>query len=125
MLLHFGAVDFEATVWVNGKEVGQHRGGYDAFSFDITDALNSSGPNELIVTAWDPTDAGTQPRGKQVRKPHGIWYTPTSGIWQTVWLEPVNAAYITELKITPDVDNERGDGPPCHDRNARRVPWSR
>jgi beta-galactosidase/beta-glucuronidase len=105
VLLHFGAVDFEAKVWVNGKEIGQHRGGYDAFSFDITDALNPSGPNELIVTARDPTDAGTQPRGKQVRKPNGIWYTSTSGIWQTVWLEPVNAAYITGLKITPDVDN--------------------
>jgi beta-galactosidase/beta-glucuronidase len=105
VLLHFGAVDYEAKVWVNGKEIGQHRGGYDAFSFDITDALNPSGPDELIVTAWDPTDAGTQPRGKQVRKPNGIWYTSTSGIWQTVWLEPVNAAYITGLKITPDVDN--------------------
>jgi beta-galactosidase/beta-glucuronidase len=105
LLLHFGGVDFEATVWVNGKEVGQHRGGYDAFSFDITDAVNPSGGNELLVTAWDPTDAGTQPRGKQVRKPNGIWYTPTSGIWQTVWLEPVCAAHITDLKITPDVDN--------------------
>jgi beta-galactosidase/beta-glucuronidase len=105
LLLHFGAVDFEARVWVNGKEIGQHRGGYDAFSFDITDALNPSGSNELMVTAWDPTDAGTQPRGKQVRKPNGIWYTSTSGIWQTVWLEPVNAAYITGLEITPDVDN--------------------
>ena len=105
VLLHFGAVDFEATVWVNGKEIGQHRGGYDAFSFDITDALNPSGPNELTVTAWDPTDAGTQPRGKQVRKPNGIWYTSTSGIWQTVWLEPVNAAYITGLEITPDLDS--------------------
>jgi beta-galactosidase/beta-glucuronidase len=105
LLLHFGAVDFEATVWVNGKEIGRHRGGYDAFSFDITEAVTTSGVNELMVTAWDPTDAGTQPRGKQVRKPHGIWYTSTSGIWQTVWLEPVNAAYITELKITPDVDS--------------------
>jgi beta-galactosidase/beta-glucuronidase len=105
LLLHFGAVDFEATVWVNGKEIGQHQGGYDAFTFDITDALTQRGPNELIVTAWDPTDAGTQPRGKQVRKPNGIWYTPTSGIWQTVWLEPVSAAHITGLKITPDVDN--------------------
>jgi beta-galactosidase/beta-glucuronidase len=105
LLLHFGAVDFEATVWVNGKEIGQHRGGYEAFSFDITDAVNPSGGNELLVTAWDPTDAGTQPRGKQVRNPNGIWYTPTSGIWQTVWLEPVCAAHITDLKITPDVDN--------------------
>jgi len=105
LLLHFGAVDFEATVWVNGKEVGRHQGGYDGFSFDITDALSQSGPNELIVTVWDPTDAGTQPRGKQVRKPNGIWYTPTTGIWQTVWLEPVSAAHITDLKITPDVDH--------------------
>ena len=105
LLLHFGAVDFEATVLVNGKEIGQHRGGYDAFSFDVTDAVNPTGANELVVTAWDPTDAGTQPRGKQVRKPQGIWYTPTSGIWQTVWLEPVSTAYITGLKITPDVDN--------------------
>jgi beta-galactosidase/beta-glucuronidase len=104
ILLNFGAVDFEATVWVNGKKVGEHRGGYDGFSFDITDAMTGPGPNELIVAAWDPSDAGTQPRGKQVRKPHSIWYTPTSGIWQTVWLEPVSAAHINELKITPDVD---------------------
>ena len=104
LLLHFGAVDFETTVWVNSKQVGQHRGGYDGFTFDVTDAINPLGENELVVAVWDPTDAGTQPRGKQVRKPHGIWYTSTSGIWQTVWLEPVNAAYITDLKITPDVD---------------------
>ena len=104
VLLHFGAVDFETTVWVNGQQVGQHRGGYDGFSFDITGALNKSGPNELLVGVWDPTDAGTQPRGKQVRKPNGIWYTSTSGIWQTVWLEPVSSASIIELKITPDVD---------------------
>jgi beta-galactosidase/beta-glucuronidase len=104
ILLHFGAVDFEATVWVNGKKVGEHRGGYDGFTFDITDAIAHPGPNELVVSALDPTDAGTQPRGKQVRKPHSIWYTPTSGIWQTVWLEPVSAAHIKDLKITPDVD---------------------
>src|SRR5207245_5918205 len=97
-------VDVEAVVWVNGKQVGQHRGGYDAFTLDITDALNPAGPNELVVAVSDPTDTGTQPRGKQLRKPHGIWYTSTSGIWQTVWLEPVTAAYIKELKITPDVD---------------------
>jgi len=104
ILLHFGAVDFETKVSVNGREVGEHRGGYDGFSFDITDALAKEGPNELRVSVWDPTDAGTQPRGKQVRKPSGIWYTPTSGIWQTVWLEPVNAAYVKALKITPDID---------------------
>jgi beta-galactosidase/beta-glucuronidase len=105
VLLHFGAVDFEATVWVNGKRLGQHRGGYDGFSFDITDALNPSGDNELAVSVWDPTDAGTQPRGKQVRKPNSIWYTSTSGIWQTVWLEPVSAAHLTGLKIVPDLDH--------------------
>ena len=105
VLLHFGAVDFEATVWVNGRELGRHAGGYDGFSFDITDALAAYGPSELVVAVWDPTDAGTQPRGKQIRKPHGIWYTPTSGIWQTVWLEPVSSAHIRSLKITPDVDH--------------------
>src|SRR5438046_8315669 len=103
ILLHFGAVDFEASVFVNGKEVGRHRGGYDAFTLDITDALAPTGKNEVVLAVWDPTDAGTQPRGKQIRKPHSIWYTPTSGIWQTVWLEPVASAYIKELKITPDV----------------------
>jgi beta-galactosidase/beta-glucuronidase len=105
VLLHFGAVDFNARVWVNGKQMGEHRGGYDDFSFDITAALNPNGPNELLVAVLDPTDAGTQPRGKQVRKPHSIWYTSTSGIWQTVWLEPVNAAYIKSIEITPDVDH--------------------
>src|ERR1043166_6964185 len=106
VLLHFGAVDFEAIVWVNGKQVGQHRGGYDGFTFDMTDALHSVGDNELLVSVWDPSDAGTQPRGKQVRKPHGIWYTPTSGIWHTAWPEPVNSAHIQTVKITPDLDAE-------------------
>ena len=78
-----------------------------------------------MVTAWDPTDAGTQPRGKQVRKPNGIWYTPTSGIWQTVWLEPVNAAYITDLKITPDVDNSAVTIRPSTTADAGRSAWSR
>ncbi|MDB6041309.1 MAG: beta-galactosidase/beta-glucuronidase, partial [Verrucomicrobiales bacterium] len=104
LLLHFGAVDFEAHVWVNGREVGQHRGGYDGFSFDITSSL-TRGKNELIVSAWDPGDAGTQPRGKQVRKPdQGIFYTGTSGIWQTVWIEPVPEVSIAGLKILPDID---------------------
>ena len=103
LLLHFGGVDWEATVFVNGKKVGEHRGGYDAFSLDITDALKAEGPQELVVAVWDPTEGG-QPRGKQVRKPGGIWYTPTSGIWQTVWVEPVPEARIADLKITPDVD---------------------
>lgn len=104
VLLHFQAVDWETTVYVNGKELGVHRGGYDAFSFDVTDALKPNGPQELIVKVYDPTDRGNQPRGKQINKPHGIWYTPTTGIWQTVWLEPVPATRIDGLVLTPDVD---------------------
>lgn len=104
VLLHFGAVDFETTVWVNEKEVGSHKGGYDAFSFDVTDALKS-GENELVVAVLDPSDAGTQPRGKQVRNPDkGIFYTATSGIWQTVWLEPVPKEHIRSIKLIPDID---------------------
>ncbi len=104
VLLHFGAVDWEAKVWVNGKEIGSHRGGYDGFNFDITSVMKASGENEIIVSVFDPSDAGTQPRGKQVRKPNGIWYTPTSGIWQTVWIEPVNYVHARLLKIIPDTD---------------------
>ncbi|MDI9604804.1 MAG: glycoside hydrolase family 2 TIM barrel-domain containing protein [Bacteroidota bacterium] len=103
VLLHFGAVDWKADVWVNGMKVGQHVGGYTPFSFDITPAL-ASGSNTLVVKVWDPTDEGYQPRGKQVNKPQGIWYTPVTGIWQTVWLEPVPETYIKNLKITPDID---------------------
>jgi hypothetical protein len=104
VMLRFGAVDWETVVYVNGREIGQHRGGYDGFSFDITDALKTSGDQELVVAVWDPTDAGDQPRGKQVRKPNGIWYTPTTGIWQTVWLEPVAATAIEDLQLVPDLD---------------------
>jgi beta-galactosidase/beta-glucuronidase len=104
ILLHFGAVDWEAVVYVNGKEVGTHRGGYDGFSIDISDALKRSGDEELVVAVWDPTDAGPQPRGKQVNKPHAIWYTPTTGIWQTPWLEPVSTGGIESLRLVPDVD---------------------
>ena len=103
VLLHFGAVDWKADVWVNDTKVGQHTGGYTPFSFDITPAL-VSGNNTVVVKVWDPTDEGYQPRGKQVNKPHGIWYTPVTGIWQTVWLEPVPEVHIENLKITPDVD---------------------
>jgi len=103
VLLHFGAVDFEADVWVNAQKVGSHRGGYLPFSFDITDALKA-GENSIIVSVWDPSDAGQQERGKQVLKPYGIWYTPVSGIWQTVWLEPVPEVSLNNLKITPDID---------------------
>jgi len=104
ILLHFGAVDWEAVVYVNGREMGSHRGGYDGFSIDISDALKASADQELIVAVWDPTDAGPQPRGKQVNRPHAIWYTPTTGIWQTPWLEPVSSSGIESLKIVPDID---------------------
>jgi hypothetical protein len=107
ILLHFGAVDWEATVYVNGTKLGTHRGGYDSFSFDITDALERGKEQEVIVGVWDPTDAGTQPRGKQVNKPEGIFYTPTTGIWQTVWLEAVPKANIESVRIVPDVDNSK------------------
>ena len=103
-LLHFGAVDWETKVSVNGKELGIHRGGYDPFSFDITDALKSEGPQEITVEVFDPTNDGGQPRGKQSLHPGGIMYTPTSGIWQTVWLEPVEEAHIASLKLVPDLD---------------------
>ncbi len=103
ILLHFGAVDWETTVQVNGELLGTHRGGYDGFTFDITDALRPTGPQELIVSVWDPTMAG-QPSGKQERHPSGIFYTPTSGIWQTVWLEPVAESHIEKLQMIPDVD---------------------
>ena len=104
VLLHFGAVDWKAEVWVNDVKVGEHTGGYTPFYFDITSVLNK-GNNNLIVKVWDPSDRGEQPRGKQIANPHGIWYTPVTGIWQTVWLEPVATQYITNLKTTPDIDN--------------------
>lgn len=103
VLLHFGAVDWESTVFVNGKEFPTHRGGFDPFNIDITDALKD-GSNELVVRVWDPTDSAAQPRGKQVSKPGGIWYTPATGIWQTVWLEPVAQTSIEEVLARPHLD---------------------
>ena len=104
LLLNFGAVDYETTAIVNGKEVGSHMGGYDAFSFDITDALKT-GENTLVVSVLD---AQAGPKGKQnvgaFDNPRFIFYTATSGIWQTVWLEKVPANFISSLKITPDID---------------------
>lgn len=105
VLLHFGAVDYECNVWINGKHVGAHCGGYLPFTFDITDVLND-GENELLVSVWDPTDRGLQQRGKQVLQPKGIWYTAVSGIWQTVWLEVVPEISIERLKLTPDLDGK-------------------
>jgi hypothetical protein len=103
LMLYFQAVDFEATVWLNGKELGTHRGMSDPFSFDVTDAL-TPGENELVLRVWDPTDEGSQPRGKQVRRPGGIWYTPVTGIWQTVWMEPVRDVYVKSVRFTPDIE---------------------
>ena len=106
LLLHFGAVDWDCDVWVNDIKVGSHTGGYTPFTFDITQAVKKKG-NVLKVRVWDPTDQGEQPCGKQHVKPHGIWYTPVTGIWQTVWLEVVaNETYIEDLKIIPDIDNQ-------------------
>ncbi|MCH7415076.1 beta-galactosidase [Belliella sp. R4-6] len=104
VLLHFGAVDWESEVFVNGQKVGIHQGGFDSFSYDITDFLKSGSSQELSVRVWDPSDDGPQPRGKQVKKPHSIWYTPVTGIWQTVWLESVPTSYLTEVQLQPDFD---------------------
>ena len=106
VLLHFGAVDWRADVWVNNISVGRHEGGYTPFCFDVTDALQK-GSNKLSIRVWDPTNEGPQPVGKQANQPKGIWYTAVSGIWQTVWLEPVNDIYIASLRITPDIDLRR------------------
>lgn len=103
ILLHFGAVDWRAEVYLNGIRIGMHEGGYAPFSFDITPFLKS-GSQEVVVKVWDPSNEGPQPRGKQVKEPGGIWYTPVTGIWQTVWLEPVNAKSIADLRTTPDID---------------------
>ena len=101
-LLHFGAVDWRCVVFVNGQKVGQHDGGSDPFTFDITPYLNESGEQELQVAVWDPSSRGGQPVGKQTTNPGSIWYTSCSGIWQTVWLEPVNPAHIERYELVPD-----------------------
>lgn len=106
LLLHFGAVDHAATVWVGDRLVGEHVGGFDPFTLDITDAITAPGTLELVVRVSDPTDAGAQPRGKQTQRPHGIWYTAVSGIWQTVWLEAVPATRIE--RVVFETDGEAG-----------------
>lgn len=103
VILNFGAVDWKCKVYINRTLVTEHTGGYIPFSVDITPYI-TDGENELIVRVFDPTDANWQDRGKQVRKSVGFWYTATSGIWQTVWLEPVSDIYVKKLKITPDID---------------------
>ncbi len=104
VILNFGAVDWKCKVYINKNLVTEHTGGYVPFSVDITDSV-SNGENELIVRVYDPTDANWQDRGKQVRESKGFWYTATSGIWQTVWLEPVDDIYVKKIKMTPDIDN--------------------
>ncbi len=104
VLLHFGAVDWKTDVWVNDIKIGSHTGGYTPFSFDLTPFLNKTGAQKLVVRVWDGTDKGFQPRGKQTSEPRGIWYTPVTGIWQTVWLEPVNAKYIENIRTVADID---------------------
>lgn len=103
--LNFGAVDWKAEVYVNGVLVGEHKGGYDPFSFDITPYLKKSGKQIVKVKVQDATDNGFQPRGKQCIINKSIWYTPVSGIWQTVWLEPVAAAHVDNYYVVSDIDN--------------------
>jgi len=107
ILLHFGAIDWEANIYINGKKAGTHRGGYAPFMLDITFYLKEKGMQELVVEVWDPTDQYHQPRGKQKLNPEGIWYTSVSGIWQTVWIEPVKWAAVKDLDITTDIDDDK------------------
>ena len=105
ILLHFGAVDWKCTLYVNEAKIGEHSGGYSPFCFDITNRIKE-GINKIVLQVYDPTNRGEQPIGKQTLSPGSIWYTPISGIWQTVWLEPVNENYITKLEVNNDYDNK-------------------
>lgn len=105
VMLNFGAVDWKADVFVNDILIGSHKGGFTSFSFNITPYLNGKSSQKLVVRVWDPSDKGFQPRGKQTSNPEGIWYTPVTGIWQTVWMEPVAANHISAIKAIPDIDN--------------------
>ncbi|MFI7612352.1 PA14 domain-containing protein [Nonomuraea terrae] len=106
LLLHLDAVDWHATVYVNGERVAEHKGGYDRITADVTAALRGGGPQELVVGVYDPTDEGAQPIGKQRLSPSGIWYTAVSGIWQSVWMEPVPAQRIDRVDTVPDLRGE-------------------
>ncbi|MFM8320870.1 MAG: glycoside hydrolase family 2 protein, partial [Chloroflexota bacterium] len=106
VLLHFEAVDWQMQAYINGSLAGEHTGGYLPFTFDITGLLRPGGDNELVVAVYDPTDSGRQEYGKQTLRPHGIWYTAVSGIWQTVWLEAVPHTSIAGLRLLPDLDQE-------------------
>ncbi|MDO5554476.1 MAG: glycoside hydrolase family 2 TIM barrel-domain containing protein [Planctomycetia bacterium] len=107
ILLHFGAVDWRADVSVNGISLGSHEGGYAPFTFDITDKVTGDGPHTLVLKVFDPTDDGVQAIGKQINNPNGIWYTPVTGIWQTVWLEAVPQTYITQVFPTALFDQKK------------------
>ena len=104
--LNFGAVDWKADVFVNDILIGSHQGGFTPFSFDITPYLSGKGEQKLVVRVWDPTEKGYQPIGKQTSRPEGIWYTSVTGIWQTVWIEPVAVNHVTAVKAIPDIDKE-------------------
>jgi hypothetical protein len=104
ILLHFGAVDWESTVYIDGRKLGMHRGGYDNFHFDITTYVKAGHRHQIVVSVWDPTDTEWQLHGKQTLHPGGCSYTATSGIWQTVWLEPVPESHIETLEVMPDLD---------------------
>lgn len=106
ILLHFGAVDWKADIFLNDIKIGSHTGGFTPFSFDITPYL-TTGNQKLVVKVWDPTTDGYQPVGKQHSKPEGIWYTPVSGIWQTVWIEPVYYKHIQSVKTIPNIDYQK------------------
>lgn len=106
ILLHFGAVDWKTEVFINDVKVGTHTGGFTPFHFNITPFL-TSGTQKVVVKVWDPTTDGHQPVGKQHKTPDGIWYTPVSGIWQTVWLEPVSKQHITAVKTVPNIDTKK------------------
>ena len=108
ILIHFGAVDYKSTLYINGINVGTHIGGNDPFSYNITPFIdNNRKIQELELSVWDPTDTDTQPRGKQTLRPRGIWYSAVSGIWQTVWLEPVEKTHINDINIISDIDTEK------------------
>jgi beta-galactosidase/beta-glucuronidase len=104
VMLNFGAVDWKADIWINGIQIASHQGGYTPFSLDITPYLSAGKPQELVVRVWDPTDRSFQPHGKQVSMPGSIWYTAVTGIWQTVWIEPVNDSHIQSIKTIPNID---------------------
>ena len=106
ILLNFDAVDWETNIWINDSFVGSHKGGYDSFTFDITKFIFPDQEQKITVSAWDPTEKGHQPLGKQTTDTHGFWYTAVTGIWQTVWIEPVELSrgFIKSIKTMSDVD---------------------